>query len=387
MRKHAWHPANLLHFIVRPLDPILLMVLLCLMGYAVFLMGSASPERVSAQLLNSLVGLSVMWVAARVSYRRLLSIALPLYCVGVLLLIAVALFGASAKGAQRWLDFGFIRIQPSELMKIAMPLMLAWFFQQREGRTTWKEYVVAAVLLLIPFLLIAKQPDLGTAILVFAAGTYILFFAGLSWRLILPIAVVGTIGLVSVLMYGEQWCRPDVAWMGLRDYQKHRICTLLDPTSDPLGKGFHIIQSTIAIGSGGVSGKGWGAGTQTHLSFIPERHTDFIFAVLGEELGLLGAVILLLLYVALIVRGFVIALYCPMLGGRLLAGSISMIFFTYVFVNMGMVTGMLPVVGVPMPFMSYGGTAMVTLSLGVGILMCLARTHRDRHRYAPPIML
>lgn len=379
-------PLSLLRWIIRPVDPVLLMILLALMGYAAFMMGSASPERMSAQLINSLVGLGVMWATAQLSERRLFQAAVPLYLLGVVLLLAVALFGVSSKGAQRWLSLGFTRIQPSELLKIAMPLMLAWFFQQREGRIGWREFGIALLLLIIPTALIAKQPDLGTAILVFAAGAYVVFFAGLSWRLILPLVIFGVLVLLCVLFFGDQWCRPEVQWPGLRPYQKHRICTLLDPSSDPLGKGFHIIQATIAIGSGGFWGKGWREGTQTHLAFIPERHTDFIFAVLGEELGLLGALVLLMLYVALIIRGFSIAVRCTTLGGRLLASAVTMIFFTYAFVNMGMVSGILPVVGVPLPFISYGGTAMVTLCLGVGILMCLARARRERNQASGTIV-
>jgi rod shape determining protein RodA len=262
-------------------------------------------------------------------------------------------------------------------MKIAMPLMLAWYFQSREGLIRARDFLIAAALLLLPVGLIAKQPDLGTAILVAAAGFYVLFFAGLSWRLILPVAVVGIVSVAAIVAMGDRICQQDVQWPGLRDYQKHRICTLLDPTSDPLGKGFHIIQSTIAIGSGGLFGKGWGKGTQTHLDFLPERHTDFIFAVLTEEFGLAGAVLLALLYILLIFRGLFIAAGAPTLFSRLLAGALTLIFFTYAFVNMGMVSGILPVVGVPLPFVSYGGTALVTLCLGVGMLMSI---HRHRRR-------
>jgi rod shape determining protein RodA len=262
-------------------------------------------------------------------------------------------------------------------MKIAMPLMLAWFFQQRETAIGLAEFIVAGVLLAVPVGLIVTQPDLGTSLLVAAAGFYVIFFAGLSWKLIVPVALVGALALGSIVAFGDQLCQPGVDWYGMREYQKHRVCTLLDPTSDPLGKGFHIIQSTIAIGSGGMLGKGWMNGTQTHLAFIPERHTDFIFAVLAEEFGLAGALVLLALYAALIVRGFTIAVAAPTLATRLLAGAITMIFFTYAFVNMGMVSGILPVVGVPLPFISYGGTALVTLSLGVGILMSI---HKSRSK-------
>jgi len=361
--------------LLRALDPVLLLVLLTLMGYALVIMGSASPERMDTQLIHGAIALAAMWAIAAIPSQRLLGLALPLYVLGTVLLVAVELFGEVSKGAQRWLDIGITRIQPSELMKIAMPLMLAWFFQQREGHISWREFIVAGLMLVVPVGLILIQPDLGTSLLVAAAGFYVIFFAGLSWKLIVPVALVGIIGIGSIVAFGDTICQPEVDWKVLREYQKHRVCTLLDPTQDPLGKGFHIIQSTIAIGSGGVMGKGWQNGTQTHLSFLPERHTDFIFAVLSEEFGLAGTLVLLATYLVLLVRGFHIALMAPTLGTRLLGGAITMIFFTYAFVNMGMVSGILPVVGVPLPFISYGGTALVTLCLGVGILMSI---HRSR---------
>jgi rod shape determining protein RodA len=372
--ERRFQPMEMLHRLVAPIDPPLLLIQAALLSYALVMMMSASPERVEAQLVNSAVAILVTWLAARMPPQRLLELAVPLYLMGVALLVGVALFGDVSKGARRWLNVGVTRIQPSELMKIAMPLMLAWFFQQREGLIGLREFLVAGLLLAVPLGLIAAQPDLGTAVLVAAAGFYVIFFAGLSWKLILPFAGVGILGIGAIILFGDQWCQPGVDWYGLREYQKHRICTLLDPTSDPLGKGFHIIQSTIAIGSGGLFGKGWMSGTQTHLAFIPERHTDFVFAVLGEEFGMAGAVLLLVLYGALILRGFAIAVRAPTLASRLLAGAVTMIFFTYAFVNMGMVSGVLPVVGVPLPFISYGGTALVTLSLGIGILMGIQRT-------------
>jgi rod shape determining protein RodA len=284
--------------------------------------------------------------------------AVPVYLIGVLLLIAVALFGDVSKGARRWLNLGFMRAQPSELMKIAVPLLLAWFFQKREVMPRLRDYGIAVVLLLLPIGLIARQPDLGTAILVLAAGFYVIFFAGLSWKIIIGIAVAGV-------------AAAPMAWSLLHDYQRNRILTLFDPEKDPLGKGFHIIQSTIAIGSGGIFGKGWREGTQAQLEFIPERHTDFIFAVFSEEFGLFGNLVLLMLYALLIGRGLMIAANAATLFSRLLAGAVTMIFFTYAFVNMGMVSGILPVVGVPLPLISYGGTALVTLFVGIGILMSI----------------
>ncbi|MCK6394873.1 rod shape-determining protein RodA [Zoogloea sp.] len=354
-----------------------MVLILALTTYSAVIMVSASPERLGTLAVNAGVAFLAMWLAARTPPPRLMSIALPLYVVGILLLIAVALFGDVSKGARRWLNIGITRIQPSELMKIAMPLTLAWYFQSREGMIRGRDFLIAISLLLLPVGLIAKQPDLGTAILVTASGFFVLFFAGLTWRLILPVAVVGIVAVASIVAMGDTICQPGVDWPGLREYQKHRVCTLLDPTSDPLGKGFHIIQSTIAIGSGGVVGKGWGNGTQTHLDFLPERHTDFIFAVLTEEFGLVGALIVVVIYILLIFRGLFIAAGAPTLFSRLLAGALTLIFFTYALVNMGMVSGILPVVGVPLPFVSYGGTALVTLCLGVGMLMSIQR-HRRR---------
>ncbi|MCK0510055.1 rod shape-determining protein RodA [Aromatoleum buckelii] len=374
MTEQRFSPLRLLVAAIRPIDPILFGLLAVLLGYAFGLMHSASPERIASLLVNSGVAVAAMWLAARLSPQRLLSLALPLYAGGVLLLVAVDLFGETSKGATRWLDIGITRIQPSEIMKIAMPLMLAWYFQQREGHIRLREFVVAGALLAVPVALILIQPDLGTSLLVAAAGFYVIFFAGLSWKLIVPVALVSIVGIGAIVGFGDQLCQPGVDWQVLREYQKHRVCTLLDPTQDPLGRGFHIIQSTIAIGSGGVLGKGWTEGTQTHLAFLPERHTDFIFSVLAEEFGLLGALVLLASYLLLLLRGFVIAAQAPSLATRLLAGSITMIFFTYAFVNMGMVSGILPVVGVPLPFISYGGTALVTLCLGVGILMSIQRS-------------
>ncbi len=317
----------------------------------------------------------ILFVVAQIPPQRLMALALPLYVAGVSLLIAVAIFGVTKKGARRWLNVG-ITIQPSEILKIAVPLMLAWWFQKREGQLRPTDFAVAALLLALPIALIVRQPDLGTAVLVLSAGLSVIFFAGLSWKWIVPPVLIGVLGVALVVGFEPQLCADGVRWPLLHDYQQQRICTLLDPSRDPLGKGFHIIQGMIAIGSGGFWGKGFMQGTQTHLEFIPERTTDFIFAAFSEEFGLFGNLLLLLGFGFLILRGLALALEAPTLFSRLLAGSITLIFFTYAFVNMGMVSGILPVVGVPLPFISYGGTAMVTLGMGLGILMSIAKSKR-----------
>jgi rod shape determining protein RodA len=324
---------------------------------------------------NMLIAGMIMFVVAQIPPQRLMSFAVPIYVIGVGLLIAVAVFGIAKKGARRWINVGVV-IQPSEILKIAMPLMLAWWFQKREGQLRPLDFIVGLVLLAVPVGLIMKQPDLGTSLLVLAAGLSVIFFAGLSWKLILPPLVLGLAGIVLLVIFEPQLCAQGVRWPLLHDYQQQRVCTLLDPSKDPLGKGFHIIQGMIAIGSGGLFGKGFMQGTQTHLEFIPERTTDFIFAAYSEEFGLAGNLFLIGAFLFLVLRGMAIALEAPTLFSRLLAGAITMIFFTYAFVNMGMVSGILPVVGVPLPFISYGGTAMVTLGMGLGILMSIAKTKR-----------
>ncbi len=374
MTGRRFNPFALIGAVLRPLDPVLCLLLAMLLGAGWVLMTSASAERLPALQMHIGVAIATMWIVAAIPVKRLLQAALPLYLGGVVLLLGVMFFGESSKGAQRWLDLGVVRIQPSELMKIAVPLMLAWYFQLREDGIRFFDFIVGGLLLAIPLGLIVVQPDLGTSLLVAAAGVYVLFFAGLSWKLIVPVAVVALAGIVAIVGFGDQICQPGVDWQVLRDYQKQRVCTLLDPTQDPLGRGFHTIQSTIAIGSGGLWGKGWMEGTQTHLAFIPERHTDFIFAVLGEEFGLVGALALLVAYLLFILRGLAIAARGATLGARLLAAAVTMMIFTYAFVNIGMVSGILPVVGVPLPFLSYGGTALVTLCIGVGMLMSVARS-------------
>ncbi|MDB5892268.1 MAG: rod shape-determining protein RodA [Polaromonas sp.] len=356
------------------------------LAFAVFLLASAGllimyssgydhGSRFMDHGRNTLIAGAIMFVVAQIPPQRLMALAVPIYIAGVALLIAVAIFGITKKGARRWLNIGVV-IQPSEILKIAMPLMLAWWFQKREGQLRPLDFVMAILLLVVPVGLIMKQPDLGTSLLVLASGLAVIFFAGLSWKLILPPVLLGLVGILLLVWFEPQLCADGVRWPVLHDYQQQRICTLLDPTRDPLGKGFHIIQGMIAIGSGGLSGKGFMAGTQTHLEFIPERTTDFIFAAFSEEFGLVGNLMLIAAFIFLILRGLVIAMEAPTLFSRLLAGAVTMIFFTYAFVNMGMVSGILPVVGVPLPFISYGGTAMVTLGLAVGILMSVAKAKR-----------
>ena len=345
-------------------------------GFFTFLSSSQNtPVLIADELRNLALSFVVMWVVSRIPPKWLEMGAVWIYGIGVALLIAVAVFGLIKKGARRWINLGIV-IQPSELMKIAMPLMLAWYFQKREGiHNTW-DYAVAAIILAIPVFLIARQPDLGTALLVFAAGLYVIILAGLPWKWILPFIGLGVISILLIIIFGNTICAQDVVWPLVHNYQKHRICTLLDPSSDPLGKGFHTIQSMIAIGSGGFFGKGWFQGTQAHLEFIPEKHTDFVFAVFSEEFGFIGNLVLLGLFFALIKRGLAISASAPNLFTRLLGASVTLIFFTYAFVNIGMVAGLLPVVGVPLPFISYGGTALVTLGFGAGILMSIHRHRR-----------
>ena len=365
--------------VLRGFDWPLLLAILMLAAIGLVAMYSAGYDhgtRFKDHGRNMLLALAVLFLVAQIPPQRLQQLAVPLYLVGVALLVATAVFGITRKGATRWLALGPLVIQPSEILKIAMPLMLAWWFQKREGRRTASDFVIATLLLLLPVAVVIKQPDLGTALLILASGVYVLFFAGLSWKLVTPVLMLGLAGIAAVVLSADTICEPGVRWPLLREYQQHRVCTLLDPTRDPLGKGFHILQGMIAIGSGGLAGKGFMQGTQTHLEFIPERTTDFIFAAYCEEFGLAGVVVLLLAFTFLIYRGLMIAAAAPTVFTRLLAGAVTMSFFSYAFVNMGMVSGILPVVGVPLPFVSYGGTAMVSLGLGLGILMSVARSRR-----------
>jgi rod shape determining protein RodA len=325
--------------------------------------GGASLDRALGQLRNFAVALIALWIIANISPQQLMRLAIPIYIVGLLLLLGVALGGEIRNGARRWLHIGFVVIQPSEVMKIGVPLMLAWYFHRKEEGLAIKDFAIAGLILLLPVGLVVRQPDLGTSILIFASGFFVIFLAGLSWKLIVG-GIVATAAALPLM------------WNFLHDYQKRRIYTLLDPTEDPLGAGYHIIQSTIAIGSGGVLGKGWLNGSQAQLDFIPERSTDFILAVFGEEFGLVGNLLLLTLYLIIIGRGLMIAINAPTTFSRLLAGAVTLTFFTYAFVNIGMVSGILPVVGVPLPLISYGGTAILSMLVGFGILMSIS-THKQ----------
>ena len=371
--------------LLRGFDMLLLLLIAALMGIGLVAMYSSGYDfahRFSDHLRNLLLALGILFVVAQVPPQKLMAISAPLYAIGVALLIAVALFGITKKGAQRWINVGVV-VQPSELMKIAMPLMLAWWFQHREGQLRALDFGVAALLLVLPVGLIMKQPDLGTSLLVLAAGLSVIFFAGLPWKLVLPPVVLGAIGIALLVAFEPQLCAQGVNWPLLHDYQQQRVCTLLDPSRDPLGKGFHIIQGMIAIGSGGFWGKGFMSGTQTHLEFIPERTTDFIFAAFSEEFGLVGNLVLITCFLLLVWRGLAIALRATSLFSRLVAGAVAMIFFAYAFVNIGMVSGLLPVVGVPLPFVSYGGTAAVTLGFALGVLMSIARAQRQEPEGLP----
>nr|WP_104201844.1 rod shape-determining protein RodA [Halomonas saliphila] len=353
-RKSIWERVHL--------DPWLLLLLLILLVAGLGVLYSASGQRIEvviAQGSRFLVALVVLLVLAQLPPATLMRWAPPIYGVGVLMLVAVELVGDMGMGAQRWLEIpGVIRFQPSELMKLAMPLMLAAWLSRRQLPPRWKDLLVCAVLLGLPVVLIAKQPDLGTSLLVACAGIFVVLLAGLSWRFIVFLAVAAAAAL-------------PLLWINLHNYQRQRVLTFLNPDSDPLGSGWNIIQSTTAIGSGGLWGKGWLQGTQSQLEFLPERHTDFIVAVLGEEFGLVGMLVVLLLYLLIILRGLWLSMAAHDTFGRLLGGSIILTFFIYVFVNVGMVSGILPVVGVPLPLVSYGGTSSVTLLAGFGILMSI----------------
>lgn len=344
--------------------PLLLgLLILCSMGLIVlYSAGGQEVDVVFRQVIRLGVAFFVMFFVAQIHPARLARWSLGIYIAGLLLLILVLYTGHTGKGAQRWLDLGFVRFQPSELMKLAVPMAISWYFAERQLPPTLIGIVVAIFMIIIPTIFIGKQPDLGTAFLVAAAGFAVLFIAGINWILIFGFAAISA-ALTPVL------------WNFMHTYQKKRVLTFLDPEQDPLGAGYHIIQSKIAIGSGGMYGKGWLNGTQSNLEFLPERSTDFIFSVFCEEFGYMGVVLLLSLYMFIIVRGFYIAMNAQHTYGRLLGSGLVLTFFVYIFVNVGMVTGQLPVVGVPLPLISHGGTSMVTLMIGFGILMAI-HTHR-----------
>ncbi|PIJ48800.1 rod shape-determining protein RodA [Erwinia sp. OLTSP20] len=348
------------------LDPIFLIIVTALLVYSAFVIWSASgqdPGMMERKIGQIGIGLAMMVVLAQVPPRIYEGWAPYLYIFCMILLIAVDAFGHISKGAQRWLDLGFVRFQPSEIAKIAVPLMVARFINRDVCPPTLKNTALALALTFLPTLLVAAQPDLGTAILIAASGLFVLFLSGMSWKLI-AVALLLIAAFIPILWF-----------FLMHDYQRARVMMLLNPESDPLGAGYHIIQSKIAIGSGGLRGKGWMHGTQSQLEFLPERHTDFIFAVLAEELGLVGVLLLLGLYLLLIIRGLMIAARAQTTFGRVMAGGLMLILFVYVFVNIGMVSGILPVVGVPLPLVSYGGSALIVLMAGFGIVMSI-HTHR-----------
>ena len=347
-------------------DIMLLAIVMCLVtaGFiTLFSAGYSFPWRIEDQIRNIVVAAAAMFAVSLVPMKWIERISLPCFIIGCLLLLATAVVGVTVKGATRWLNVG-VRIQPSELMKLAVPMMLAWYYWKRGDAVTWWDHFAALALLALPVAFILKQPDLRTSVLVTIAGLSVIFFAGVSMKLVAACACLLVLSLPLI-------------WTLMHDYQRERIMTLLDPTLDPLGKGFHILQALIAIGSGGLTGKGWMEGTQAHLDFIPERTSDFIFAVFGEEFGFVGAALLIATYLALVARSFYIAAYAPTRYARLLAGAIGVIFFTYTFVNIGMVSGILPVVGVPLPFMSYGGTALLILGICTGILLSISAESKD----------
>ena len=357
--------ANIWEVLTRKVDNVLFGCALSIVGVGLITLFSAADEsvaRVTTQATSFALALLLMWFVANIAPQTLARAAVPLYVLAVLLLIGVALFGTVVNGSRRWLNLGVVRIQPSELMKVALPLMLAWYFQKFEGRIGWRDFMFAGLLIVVPAVLIKRQPDLGTSLMIAASGFYVLYLAGLSWKIIIGLTALGAAAAPLV-------------WTHLHDYQRERILTFMDPTRDPLGAGYHSTQASIALGSGGITGKGWLNGTQTHLDFLPEKHTDFIFAVFGEEFGLIGNAVLLLLYLLLVGRAMLITANASTLFGRLLAGAVTLMFFTYAFVNMAMVSGVLPVVGVPLPLVSYGGTALVSLFIGLGVLMSV-QAHR-----------
>ncbi|MAP10547.1 MAG: rod shape-determining protein RodA [Gammaproteobacteria bacterium] len=324
--------------------------------------GGQSNELLTKQVVRLGVAFGVMFVVAQIGPSHYQYWSPWIYGIGLILLVLVLVAGDQGKGAQRWLDIGFVRFQPSELVKISVPMMVAYYLSERPIPPTWQRVLIGLAAVLLPTVLIARQPDLGTALLVASAGLFVLFLAGIPWRAILGSAAIAVASLPIMMTF-------------LHDYQRQRVETFLNPERDPLGSGYHIIQSKIAIGSGGLYGKGWLNGTQSQLDFLPERSTDFVFAVLSEEFGLLGVAIVLAIYGFVVARGMYIAMNAQETFGRLLGGGLVMTFFVYVFVNIGMVSGLMPVVGLPLPLISYGGTSMVTMLAAFGLLMSV-HTHR-----------
>ena len=350
------------------------LLLLCAFGLTVlYSAGDSDIGLLKRQFMHLGVAFAVLFLMAQIPPKALKLISPWLYLGSIGLLVAVLMFGDIGKGAQRWLDLGILRFQPSEIAKLAAPMMVAWFLSKSSLPIRPITTIIALLLALAPTVLIVRQPDLGTALLVGMAGLFVLYFAGLSWTLIISVTLLGIAGIAAIIN------NPDLLDYFLHEYQKRRVLTLLNPENDPLGAGYHIIQSKIAIGSGGIYGKGWLNGTQSHLEFLPEQHTDFIFAVISEELGLVGVITLLLLYMFIIMRGLYIAAQAQTPFRRLLAGALTMIFFIYLLVNTGMVSGILPVVGVPLPLVSYGGTSLVTIMAGFGIIMSIHSHPATRH--------
>ena len=350
-----------------PMDVWLFYAMLIIYVMSLFLLYSADGQdfgQLENKTLHTILSFILLWCIAKTPPQILGNFALPLYILGTLLLIGVHFAGITVNGSTRWLNVGLTRIQPSEIMKIAVPMLVAWYFQRYESNIRWYHYLIAFILILIPVGLILKQPDLGTATLIMASGLFVVFFAGLPWKVIIT-AIVGFI------------CMLPIIWnYGMHDYQRMRVLTLLDPTKDRLGAGYHILQSMTAIGSGGIWGKGWLGGSQTHLDYIPESTTDFIFAVFGEEFGLIGNILLVSVYTFILARGLYITFYAPTLYSRTLAGALTMTLFCYAFVNMGMVSGILPVVGVPLPLVSYGGTSTLSVMMILAMLMCIGNQKR-----------
>ncbi|KLT72094.1 ADP-ribosylglycohydrolase [Neisseria arctica] len=351
----------------QPMDAWLFYAMLIIYIMSLFLLYSADGQEIGQlenKTLHTVLGFALLWTIARIRPQILANFAPPAYIAGVILLLGVHFFGITVNGSTRWLNIGIGRIQPSEIMKIALPMMVAWYLQKYELSLRWYHYIGAIAIVIIPGALILKQPDLGTATLIMASGLFVIFFAGLPWKVIFAAIISFAAALPLIWNYG------------MHPYQKTRVMTLLDPTKDPLGAGYHIIQSMIAIGSGGIWGKGWLNGTQTHLDYIPESTTDFIFAVYGEEFGFIGNILLLIIYLVILGRGLYIAGQAPTLYSRTLAGALTMTFFCYAFVNMGMVSGILPVVGVPLPLVSYGGTATLSIMVILALLMGISNQRR-----------